>query len=80
MESPGALRAHDLGFQMVYVLKGRAAFEYEGAGAHLSRAGSSVLQPPGIRRREARQSDDLELLEIVSPAAFETAEATAPRM
>ncbi|MEM9010408.1 MAG: cupin domain-containing protein [Pseudomonadota bacterium] len=71
-ESPGAWHSHDLGFQMVYVLKGWVVFEYEGEGEHLLRAGSSVLQPPGIRHREVRHSDDMELLEITAPAAFET--------
>ena len=53
-------------------------FEYEGEGEHILRAGSSVLQPPGIRHREVRHSDDLELLEIVSPAEFATHDAEAP--
>jgi len=39
------------------------------------RAGSSVLQPPGIRHREVRHSDDLELIEIISPADFTTHKA-----
>lgn len=78
MESPGTWHTHDLDFQMVYVLKGWVVFEYEGEGEHLLRAGSSVLQPPGIRHREVRHSDDLELIEIVSPAAFDTHDAEAP--
>ncbi len=63
---------HDLDFQMVYVLQGWVVFEYEGEGEHMLRAGSCVLQPPGIRHREVRHSDDLELIEIISPAEFET--------
>lgn len=63
---------HDLDFQMVYVLRGWVVFEYEGEGEHLLRAGSCVLQPPGIRHRELRHADDLELIEIVSPAVFDT--------
>jgi hypothetical protein len=31
-----------------------------------------VHQPPSIRHREIAHSDDLELLEIVMPADFET--------
>jgi mannose-6-phosphate isomerase-like protein (cupin superfamily) len=78
MESPGAWHSHDLDFQMVYVTKGWVVFEYEGQGEHLMRAGSSVLQPPGIRHRECRHSDDMELIEIVSPAEFETRDEAAP--
>ncbi len=69
---------HDLGFQMVYVLKGWVRFEYEGTGEVLLKEGSSVYQPPGIRHREIAHSDDLELLEITLPAEFETASAEAP--
>ncbi|MGB0855110.1 MAG: cupin domain-containing protein, partial [Pikeienuella sp.] len=75
MESPATWHTHDLDFQMVYILKGWVVFEYEGEGEHMLRAGSYVLQPPGIRHREVRHSDDLELLEIVSPAEFATHEA-----
>ncbi len=69
---------HDLDFQMVYVTRGWVVFEYEGRGEVTLRAGSCVLQPPGIRHREVTHSDDLELIEITSPAEFETADAEAP--
>jgi mannose-6-phosphate isomerase-like protein (cupin superfamily) len=78
MESPGAWHSHDLEFQMVYVTKGWVVFEYEGQGEQTLRAGSCVLQPPGIKHRECRHSDDMELIEIISPAAFDTADETAP--
>ena len=63
---------HNLEFQMVYVLKGWVKFEYEEEGEVILREGSSVLQPPGIKHREISHSDDLELIEICSPAEFET--------
>lgn len=75
MESPGTWHTHDLDFQMVYVTRGWVVFEYEGEGEHVLRAGSCVLQPPGIRHREVRHSDDMELIEITSPAEFSTVEA-----
>ncbi len=74
-ESEARWHTHDLDFQMVYVTKGWVIFEYEGEGEHVLRAGSCVLQPPGIRHREVRHSDDLELIEIVSPADFTTRDA-----
>lgn len=66
---------HDLEFQMVYVTKGWVVFEYEGEGKVIMREGSSVLQPPGIGHRELHHSDDLELIEIISPTEFNTSDA-----
>jgi len=76
--SEAAWHTHDLDFQMVYVTRGWVVFEYEGQGETILRKGSCVLQPPGIRHREVTHSDDLELIEITSPAEFDTAGAQAP--
>jgi mannose-6-phosphate isomerase-like protein (cupin superfamily) len=65
---------HRTSFQLVYVLKGWVEFEYEGHGRVRLEAGSCVHQPPSIRHRELGHSADLELLEIVMPADFETVE------
>lgn len=70
----GKWHMHDCTFQMYYVLKGWARFEYEGQGVHVVREGDCVLQPAGIRHREIEHSEDLEILEIVSPANFATRE------
>lgn len=75
MGSPGTWHTHDLDFQMVYVTCGWVVFEYETQDEHLLRAGSCALQPPGIRHREVRHSDDMELIEIISPADFTTTDA-----
>lgn len=64
---------HELDFQMVYVLKGRVRFHYEGVGEVELEAGSCVVQPSGIRHVELEHSPDVELLEIVMPATFRTA-------
>ena len=77
-KSPGDWHSHNLDFQMVYVTQGWVVFEYEGEGEHTLRAGSCVLQPPGIKHREVRHSDDMELIEIISPAEFSTQEEDAP--
>jgi mannose-6-phosphate isomerase-like protein (cupin superfamily) len=63
---------HEVQFQMVYVLKGWIRFHYEGVGEVTLKPGSCVNQPPGIRHTELAHSDDLELIEIVSPADFQT--------
>ena len=63
---------HTLDFQMVYVLRGWVEFEYADIGPVRLETGSSVYQPPGLAHREIRHSDNLEMLEITSPAQFET--------
>ncbi len=63
---------HEVEFQMVYVLKGWVRFHYEGVGEVTLKAGSCVHQPPGIKHTELGHSDDLELIEIVMPADFQT--------
>ena len=65
---------HKTAFQLVYVLKGWIEFEYEGHGPVRLEAGSCVYQPPEIRHRELGHSDDVEILEVVLPADFETEE------
>lgn len=69
---------HALDFQMVWVVRGWVRFEYEDVGEVLLEAGSSVLQPPGVRHRELAHSDDLELVEITSPAEFATEVVDGP--
>jgi quercetin dioxygenase-like cupin family protein len=69
---------HDLGFQFVFVLRGWVTFTYEDIGEVTFRPGDSVLQPPMVRHVEVAHSEDLELLEITSPAAFETATTGSP--
>ncbi|MBV1799082.1 cupin domain-containing protein [Siccirubricoccus sp. G192] len=64
---------HALDFQMVYILRGWVRFEYEDIGEVLLAAGDSIYQPPRIRHRELAHSEDLELVEITSPAEFATA-------
>ena len=69
---------HDCTFQFVFVLEGWAKFEYEGQGQHTIKKGDAILQPPMIRHREIACSKDFAVLEIVSPADFETRVVDAP--
>jgi mannose-6-phosphate isomerase-like protein (cupin superfamily) len=66
---------HALGFQLVYVLKGKARFWYDGFGTVEMVAGSSVYQPPGIRHEMLSCSRNCEILEITMPAEFATSAA-----
>jgi len=63
---------HECRFQMVFILKGWAKFEYEGMGVRTLREGDCINQIPMLKHREIECSDDLEMLEIVSPANFKT--------
>ena len=67
---------HELEFQMVYVLRGWVRFEYAGIGEVRLEAGDCVHQPPGIAHTELGHSDDLEMIEITSPAEFATRPAS----
>ncbi len=78
-DGPGAhdlhttgLHQHRCDFQMFYVLKGWMRFVYEGQGEHTFHAGDCVLQPAGIVHNELECSNDVEILEIYSPAVHET--------
>jgi quercetin dioxygenase-like cupin family protein len=74
-QASGEWHRHAVQLQLVYVLKGWVRFEYEGVGEVRLEAGSCVHQPPGIRHREIEHSADLELIELVLPAEFETTSA-----
>jgi quercetin dioxygenase-like cupin family protein len=71
-DAPGDRHHHALDFQLVYVLRGWVDFAYEGVGRVRLEAGSSVVQPPGIRHAELAHSEDVEMLEITLPAQFPT--------
>ncbi|HWZ37231.1 MAG TPA: cupin domain-containing protein [Bradyrhizobium sp.] len=71
------LHYHDVEFQMVYVLKGWVKTYMEGTGETTFQVGSSWTQPPKIRHLIMDYSDDVELLEVILPADFETKELTA---
>ena len=71
---------HECNFQMIYILRGWATFEYEGVGVRTLVAGDCVNQVPGIRHREIECSPDVEIMEIVSPAKFVTRVVDAPGM
>jgi quercetin dioxygenase-like cupin family protein len=63
---------HDVKFQMVYVLKGWTRMEIDGEGEHLVEAGGCWIQPAGVKHTVLGYSDDLEVLEIVIPAEYDT--------
>jgi mannose-6-phosphate isomerase-like protein (cupin superfamily) len=62
---------HDCEFQIVIMMKGWARFMYEDKPT-LVKAGDVVHQRPGIVHYLYDYSEDMEYLEIVSPADFKT--------
>ena len=66
------LHQHLCDFQMFYVLKGWIKFVYDGEGERMFHEGDCVVQPAGIVHNELDCSDDLEVLEVYSPAVHET--------
>ena len=71
------LHFHDVDFQMVYVLRGWVKTYMEGQGETLMTEGTSWTQPPRIKHLIMDYSDDVELLEVILPADFETVELSA---
>ena len=69
---------HECDFQFVLVLNGWAEFEYAGQGVKRIEKGDCILQKPMIPHREIACSEDFEVLEIVSPANFETKVVEGP--
>jgi len=66
------LHKHECDFQMFYVLKGWIKFVYQDEGHFTFHEGDCILQPPGIVHNELDCSDDVEILEIYSPAVHPT--------
>ncbi|AHY49565.1 cupin domain-containing protein [Bradyrhizobium japonicum] len=71
------LHFHDVEFQMVYVLKGWVKTYMDGQGETLMKEGSAWTQPPKIKHMILDYSDDVELLEVILPAEFNTVELKA---
>lgn len=71
---PGGYHSHDVEFQMNYVLRGWTRVEFDDVGEVRFEAGDSWYQGPNIKHEVLEFSDDFEVLEIVMPAEFATAD------
>ena len=70
---PDYVHYHRISFQMIYCRSGWVRVVYEDQGEpFVMQAGDCVLQPPEIRHRVLESSDNLEVIEIGSPAEHET--------
>jgi quercetin dioxygenase-like cupin family protein len=62
---------HYVDFRMLYVLKGWLTFHYKERGTFTLREGDVIFQAPDPHA-ELEHSDDLEVLEVATPADFAT--------
>ncbi len=69
---------HNIHYQMIYVLEGWMRSEFEGKGEITMKKGSCWLQPPRIKHTVMDFSNDLELLEIIIPANYDTVMVNEP--
>ena len=70
---PDYVHHHDIEFQMIYCYSGWVKVVYEDQGPpFVMRSGDCVLQPPHIRHRVLECSDQMEVIEVSSPAEHET--------
>jgi quercetin dioxygenase-like cupin family protein len=68
---------HTADVHVVYMIRGWAKFDYDGVDT-LVEAGDCVHQRPGIVHSLYDWSDDMEFMEIIAPADFQTTEITPP--
>ena len=78
MTEPTGWHYHECDAQFVYVLKGWVELDFEGGERICVKAGESVFIPGGLRHNEIATSDDLELLEVSTPAHMGTVACEAP--
>ena len=72
---PMGMHWHKLEFHMVYILKGRVTYRWEGCDADVVvEQGGCLYQPPGGAHDVLDYSSDLEVLEITMPADYATIE------
>jgi quercetin dioxygenase-like cupin family protein len=70
---PDYVHHHHVEFQIIYCYNGWVTVVYEDQGPpFVMQAGDCVLQPPHIRHRVLECSDNMEVIEVSSPAEHET--------
>ena len=64
--------AHDTDIHFTFVMNGAVTLEGEGRDPYRLEQGDAFVIPPGMRTRLSQASDDVELLEVTLPGAFNT--------
>ncbi|MEM7320321.1 MAG: cupin domain-containing protein [Pseudomonadota bacterium] len=63
---------HDTDIHFSFVMDGEVTLEGEGREPHRLEQGDAFVIPPGMKTRLSDPSDDIELLEVTLPGAFNT--------
>lgn len=66
---------HELKAHFVYVIAGWVRFQFDGE-THELVAGDSLVIPPGSLHAQVGFSDDIEMIEVTTPAKFTTIDAS----
>lgn len=70
---PDYVHFHEVGFQLIFCHRGWVEVVYEGQGdPFVLEAGDCVIQPPTIRHRVLRSSDEMHVVEVGYPAEHVT--------
>ena len=70
---PDYVHFHEVGFQLIFCHRGWVEVLYEGQGEpFVLKAGDCVIQPPRIRHRVLRSSDEMYVVEVGYPAEHVT--------
>lgn len=75
---PTGWHYHTAPMQFNYVIEGWVKFEFADRGVVIVKAGESIMIPGGMVHQELCSSDPMRLLEIFTPAAFETFTVATP--
>jgi quercetin dioxygenase-like cupin family protein len=78
MTEPTGWHYHVCESQFIYTLKGWVELEFETGETICLKAGESLFIPGGLRHNEIRTSDDLEILEVCTPADMGTVPCERP--
>lgn len=75
---PTGWHYHTAPMQFNYIIEGWVKFEFADHGVVTLQAGESIMIPGGTVHQELCSSEPMQLLEIFTPAAFETVAVDTP--
>ena len=64
--------SHDVGFHLIYVLRGWLRTEFEGLGEVVMKQGDCIAYQGEIPQEHIEYSDDFEVMQITMPADYRT--------
>src|SRR5262245_33413601 len=63
---------HDVGFHVIFVMRGWFRSEFEGLGEVILRAGDCLSYEGEIPQQHIEYSDDFQVMQITTPSAYRT--------